>query len=675
MGKQQQLVNPHVEYSISTDPTRTSPVVWLNEMQVVRQLDGKPESLIRRLEFKLGMNIVWAKPVKNQQQSNLFDFGLSGHAAGKSTMCRFIRFALGESTFGDETLRKEIRDAFPKAWVVAKVFIDDTPWIVCRPLHLGSHPFVVRTAEITDVFADDYEAESFDVYHDALSSASVAKVPIKSLPTSRLQLKWEHVLPWITRDQDCHFDNLIEWRDKSSDSQSQPLEKSDRHHLLRAMLGLVSDDEHAERVANQKRMANQKRLTNELPILQSQSRKDRERLEKAFGAKLPEFDGGLFKEAVNNAIESYAATERKKVSSIQVGDADFSLEELESELDEVVQEHADLIADLKSAQENHKQQSLQLAGLKGELTQQQRDQLIDDLGPSHRLHCSVPATEAAEGGCPLFETRSLKFSDAVAKRELDNHISVYEERVSNALAIVERKKVSLEPVAKRLEEVRAAIKEARNDEKGRFEQLARIDANVGRLKTLAEDAESTWEQASQSETDIQKLEVKIKRSRKRQEKIREQADTDLAKFSALFDYFIAALLGGEVSGEVSLAGRDLDLKVLYRGNRRSTAIKVVKNLAFDLAALASSIQGDGDHPRFLIHDGPREADMSPDLYRKLFLLVEMIQQECSKENLPAFQYIITTTEPPPAKMQKEPWIVEPIFDASDPEKRFLGVDL
>jgi len=674
MAKQQQLINSHVEYSISNDPTRSCPVVWLNELQIVRELDGEKESLIRKLEFKRGMNVVWARPVQKKQQSNLFDFGLSGHAAGKSTMCRFIRFALGESTFGDETLRKEIRDAFPKAWVIAKVFVDDTPWIVCRPLHLGSHPFVVRTDEINDLYEDDYEAESFDVYRDVLTSASVSNVPIKTLPTSRAELTWEHVLPWITRDQDCHFDNLIEWRDKSSDSQSQPLEKSDRHHLLRAMLGLVSDDEHSERVANQKRMAKQKRLINELPILQSQSKKDRERLEKAFGSELPEFDDGLFREAVNKAIDSYADAERKRVSAIKVGDGESSLEELESELDEVTLQHADLIADLKTAEDNHRKQVLQLDALRGDLTQQQRDQLLEDMGPSHRLHCSVPATEAVEHGCPLYEAK-LKFSDAVAKRELDNQIKVYEERVANALRIVQSTNSKIEPVANRLEELRKALKAARSGVQERFAQLAKIEANVDRLQNLAEDAESTWKQANETENEIQKLDANIKRSRRRQEKIREDAVTNLAKFSSLFDYFISALLGQEVKGEVTLAGRDLELKVLYRGNRRSSAIKVVKNLAFDLAALASSIEGDGSHPRFLIHDGPREADMSPDLYRKLFLLVEMIQQECNEKNPPPFQYIITTTEPPPTKMQKSPWIVKPIFDASDPKKRFLGVDL
>ena len=675
MDEQLKLANTQIDYSISTDSTRSSPVVWIKELRVVRDLDGQPESLIRKLEFKLGMNIVWAKPVNAQQQSKLFDFGLAGHAAGKSTMCRFIRFALGEASFGDDTLRREIRESFPKAWVVAKVFIDDMPWVVCRPLHVGARGFVVRTDDIEDLFAEDCQHEGLDVYFDALNSAAVAKVTIKSLPTSRSKLKWEHLLPWITRDQDCHFDNLIQWRDKSSDSQSQPLEKSDRHHLLRAILRLVSDEEHKERVANQKRLAKARKLTNELPILQSQSNKDRDRLENVFKKQLPEFDDGLFKTAVGNEIDAYAVEQRKKISSIEFPAGVGSLAELEAAVDDAVQQHALKSAELTNAKLHHEKQVTQLAGLKGDLTQQQRDQLVDELGPSHRSHCSIPAAEASAGGCPLYEARSLKFGDSVASEALDSYVPIYESRVANAFATVDRLTEDLKPITAHRDSLKAALKNVREEHQSRVGAFAKIDALVLRLKTLAEDAETSWKDANKNESEIDGLEIKIRRSRTKQEKIRADAITNLDRFSKLFDYFISALLGTEVSGEVILAGRDLELKVLYRGDRRSSAIKVVKNLAFDLAALTSSIEGRGDHPRFLIHDGPREADMSPDLYRKLFLLVEMIQYECSEDNPPAFQYIITTTEPPPAKMQKSPWIVKPIFDASDPEKRFLGVDL
>ena len=101
----------------------------------------------------------------------------------------------------------------------------------------------------------------------------------------------------------------------------------------------------------------------------------------------------------------------------------------------------------------------------------------------------------------------------------------------------------------------------------------------------------------------------------------------------------------------------------------------MKILAFDLAALISSIEGRGQHPRFLLHDGPREADMASDLYQKLFLLARELEISFGPNRTPNFQYIVTTTEPPPEDLQSPPWRLEPILDASTKQGRLLKEDL
>ena len=52
----------------------------------------------------------------------------------------------------------------------------------------------------------------------------------------------------------------------------------------------------------------------------------------------------------------------------------------------------------------------------------------------------------------------------------------------------------------------------------------------------------------------------------------------------------------------------------------SAALETLKILCFDLAALVSGIEGRCLHPRFLLHDSPREADMDAELYHRIFLL-------------------------------------------------------
>ena len=55
-------------------------------------------------------------------------------------------------------------------------------------------------------------------------------------------------------------------------------------------------------------------------------------------------------------------------------------------------------------------------------------------------------------------------------------------------------------------------------------------------------------------------------------------------------------------------------------------------------------------PAFLIHDSPREADLGLDLYHRLFLFTQWLE---GVGNQPLFQYIITTTTPPPDEVKTE----------------------
>jgi hypothetical protein len=69
-------------------------------------------------------------------------------------------------------------------------------------------------------------------------------------------------------------------------------------------------------------------------------------------------------------------------------------------------------------------------------------------------------------------------------------------------------------------------------------------------------------------------------------------------------------------------------------------------LAFDLADMLLSAEGFGHHPRFIIHDSPREADMANDIYQRFFMYMETLERAYG-DRTPNFQYIVTTTEPPP----------------------------
>ncbi len=65
--------------------------------------------------------------------------------------------------------------------------------------------------------------------------------------------------------------------------------------------------------------------------------------------------------------------------------------------------------------------------------------------------------------------------------------------------------------------------------------------------------------------------------------------------------------------------------------------------------------GVGCLPRLLLHDSPREADMEEQMYHRLFELVADLEKAFGDQQ-PSFQYIVTTTTPPPKRLAGSPYV-------------------
>ncbi|MHA7599860.1 hypothetical protein ACX12L_07945 [Alicycliphilus sp. T452] len=121
---------------------------------------------------------------------------------------------------------------------------------------------------------------------------------------------------------------------------------------------------------------------------------------------------------------------------------------------------------------------------------------------------------------------------------------------------------------------------------------------------------------------------------------------------------------------MSLDGNGLKLGVQFGGERSSPAIESLKIIAFDLAVMCMSIEGETQLPAFLLHDSPREADLGLSLYHRLFNMVVALE---GQEHSP-FQYIVTTTTQPPTAFQKAPWLRLELH-GSPATERLLRCDL
>ena len=73
-----------------------------------------------------------------------------------------------------------------------------------------------------------------------------------------------------------------------------------------------------------------------------------------------------------------------------------------------------------------------------------------------------------------------------------------------------------------------------------------------------------------------------------------------------------------------------------------------------------------------MHDGPRVSDVTRSIYLGYFNLMHDL--EIASHDNSNFQYIITTTEPPPERFKAEPYLRLKL-DASRPEDRFLKCNL
>ncbi len=91
---------------------------------------------------------------------------------------------------------------------------------------------------------------------------------------------------------------------------------------------------------------------------------------------------------------------------------------------------------------------------------------------------------------------------------------------------------------------------------------------------------------------------------------------------------------------------------------------------FDLAALLCAVEGRSSAPAVLLHDSPREGDLDPWTYGRLF---ETALRLGPDEQTAPFQYILTTTTEPPEGDVRQRVRVE--LSARSDETRFFRLDL
>ncbi len=639
---------------------RLDPLVWVSELHFLRDYEASEASLVRRIRLRRGLNVLWAPPAPEGLQNRLGDGQITGHTAGKTTFCRMIRYLLGEQRFGTARNQEKIREALPNGWIVGEVFVGSERWVVGRPFGFGVHPFAVKGMTVAEALSERGRS-GYQEFVAALGHEVIDPVPVKELPHARSPMAWEHVLAWITRDQEARFAGIVEWRDPSSESESPRIVLDDRHVVLRALCGLMSDEEGEAQRQFEDLTQEKQTLDETSPRLFDRVAEDRRRLAKLL----------VIEDSAVDAGPLFAARFREGVTIRR-----RAVEEAEASVIEARAAVEQAEADARAAAETSGACAERLRELESPRPEKKRSRVKETrlaTVPAAALAnvCGVSSDVARGKGCKLFAAHEKKHADPTSGPESPRTL----EDVATLEAAIEEARQALDEARQEQKKAEALQALLRAELAAKREHIARERASIEELERLYGYMAKADEAAQQNEDRLTKVIELLKASTERQALLQRQRQDAQARISDRFRSVVRALLGEHVEAKTIVKNRRIELQVEDRGERDGAAMETIKLLAFDLAALELGMDGHGASPGMLVHDGPREADMDGRIYERLFLYAKHLEELALSGAPPSFQYIVTTTAPPPKEMQKDPYLLEPLLDASKPEGRLLGMDL
>ena len=148
--------------------SRTRPLVWVKQIVLYESIG--PVSEIRRMNFTRGVNIIQGEASETDGEFE------SGHGIGKTTVCRLIRYCLGEKTFGQKHLMEEVKYSFPQAHVGAVIEVDGMDWAVLRPLGHRKRDCALER-ETLDTLIRAGTTQPFQAFVDTSDDRGVVRSP------------------------------------------------------------------------------------------------------------------------------------------------------------------------------------------------------------------------------------------------------------------------------------------------------------------------------------------------------------------------------------------------------------------------------------------------------------------------------------------------------------------
>ncbi|MEH2683231.1 chromosome segregation protein SMC [Rhizobium leguminosarum bv. viciae] len=637
------------------------PRLWVRRLVIWEAPGGK---IVRDIGLRPGLNIIWS-PDGVDEEGAVASARAIGHGSGKTLFCRLLRYCLGEQRFADETQRESIAIALPNGIVGAEVMIDGVCWAVVRPLGIRRRHVAIADGNLEEIAAGDEATTSIDPLIEAIEQGIVTPgvANLARLPPG--QKAWPIALAWLTRDQECRFDDVLDWRSPASGSDA-PLpasgrETGPRREALRAFLMAITEEEQQSRRTEEVLRADVASAEREISNLEWDIGRRQKRLTDKLdltALTLPEMPL-LLQVLQKSADERLAAA-----AQLPTGD----MAEL-GQARKVLRKASD---ELRHTEDEHNRIEAQIPGEKQVLT------LISSEIPA----LSFSAENAASQVCPICE---VPIDKALAEKcKLSHKLHNETEcraRLASKRQEIEEQKQKISGLELRLKTLQPSIALGR-------QRVDQAEKQVQAIENVRDARAFAWQAATGLKEGVERfVELSVERdeSRKRLRGLEDKLSKEreiLAAFlekqgltfgiiSRKFSAIIRRLVSDNSKGALTLTGKGLKLIVDIDGDRRTAAIDSLKVLAFDLACLCLSVEGSTRVPAFLVHDSPREADLGLSIYDELFQLMRELEEFTET---PVFQYIVTTTTRPPNNLRRDPWL-RLIFRGAPGSERLLQRDL
>lgn len=640
----------------------TEPRLWVRRLTLWK--DAK--ILIRDIALRPGLNIVWSPdPADAASADDAANNDRLGHGSGKTLFCRLLRYCLGEERHSADEQRQHIAAAFPDGYVTAEVMVCGDLWGVVRPLGGGREHHAVQGQQPEALLATlPPQPSGMAPLVEAIQRQVLTESIAKLMQAEHPQDPWLIALAWLTRDQECRFDKVLDWRAPDSESGSPVRSMSQTRVLeaLRALLGAIGNEEIEARTDIARLEEGAKGGSTEVDRLLWQVRRSRKEAAEAVGLPLVDLPEGKL---CIDVLRRAAADRLAKLAKADSADLQGNVAELRAKNEAQQSIVAELEKKEAAATAAVDARNALLPTLRGELSAGKMK--VHDASSPVCIICEVPIDRALAEGCGL--SHKLPDLDALRQRaqQLEDKVQECGLVLKANEEAVRAARYALPAARTRQRELKKALDASERSQDARSgawrgAQVAKEGAK--RLADLYEELE-----AARGKFDKQSEVIDTKRDQLGSYREAAQRAT-FDRVSTQFNAVIRALVAPESSGRVILGADRLKLNVELGGSRSTAAIESLKVIAFDLAALCMSVEGKTHVPAFCVHDSPREADLGLSVYQRLFELVAAME-----EVQPVlFQYIVTTTTSPPKHLCRRPWLAETLY-GSPADRRLLGVDL